>query len=82
MVYDLKSRNVTGRSKGLRAVIYCKSVAEGCNVVINFTSDAYAAEAPAQDLKASNGTNAITVKAGRDQKTLVDTAKTTTFHRC
>ena len=73
---------MTGGSKGLGAVICRKFAAEGCNVAINFNSDADAAEALAQDLRASSGTKAITVKAVRSQKPLLTRAKTTTIRKC
>ncbi|KAF2461656.1 short chain dehydrogenase [Lineolata rhizophorae] len=46
MPYSLKGRNVlvTGGSRGLGAVICHKFAAEGCNVIINYVSNAAAAE--------------------------------------
>ena len=68
MVYNLKDRNVlvTGGSKGLGEVLCRKFAAEGCNVAINFNSDATAANNLTQELKTSNGVKVVTVKAVRE----------------
>jgi len=78
MVYELINRNVlvTGGSKGLGAVVCRKFAAEGCNVAINFNSDAAAADNLAQELKGSYGVKVVTVKAVRDWKPFTTTAKT------
>lgn len=77
MVYDLKNRNVlvTGGSKGLGAVLCRKFAAEGCNVAINFNSDAAAADRLVQELKASYKVSVTTIKAVRDRTPLTTTAK-------
>jgi NAD(P)-dependent dehydrogenase (short-subunit alcohol dehydrogenase family) len=76
MVYNLRHRAVliTGGSKGLGAVLCRKFAAEGCNVAINFNSDANAAEHLAQELQASSGIKVITVKAVCDRRPFVTMA--------
>lgn len=64
MPYSLQKRNVlvTGGSRGLGALICEKFAAEGCNVAVNFASNADAANILADNIQQQYGVKTCTVK--------------------